>query len=183
LCTIKIVQLYFKSYMLTESQIDSLWNEYYQRVFAYFYKRINSYEDTEELAATSMTLFLSKVDKEEISSDAQYGYLWKIVRTQLANHLRIKLSKPIPISLENDEDFEMSDIESKISAQYESLIQSVFQQAEHLLKPDEFLLLKLSFQDGKNSIQIADQLSSNPVVIRKRLSRIIKKLKTTLKPI
>jgi RNA polymerase sigma factor (sigma-70 family) len=168
--------------MLTETQIDLLWNEYYTRVFAYFYKRVNSYEDTEELASTSMTLFLSKAEKEEISADAQYGYLWKIVRTQLANHLRTKLSKPIPISLENDEDFEMSDMESKTSTQYESLIQSVFQQAENILKPDEFLLLKLSYQDGKNSIQIADQLSSNPVTIRKCLSRIIKKLKTTLKP-
>jgi RNA polymerase sigma factor (sigma-70 family) len=169
--------------MLTETQIDSLWNEYYTRVFAYFYKRVNSYEDTEELAATSMTLFLSKVEKEDISSDAQYGYLWKIVRSQLANHLRSKLSKPNTVSLENDEDFEISDVETQTSAQYESLIQSVFQQAEYLLKPDEFLILKLSYQDGKNSIQIADQLSSNPVAIRKRLSRIIKKLKTTLKPI
>jgi RNA polymerase sigma factor (sigma-70 family) len=169
--------------MLTEPQIDSLWNEYYSRVFAYFYKRLNCYEDTEELASTSMTIFLSKMEQEEISLDAQYGYLWKIVRSQLANRLRIKLSKPSTISLENDEDFEMSDIESKTSAQYEILIQSVFEQAEHILKHDELQLLKLSYQDGKNSIQIAGQLSSNPVAIRKRMSRITKKLKTSLKPI
>jgi RNA polymerase sigma factor (sigma-70 family) len=169
--------------MLHETQLDTLWSEYYPRVFGYFFKRVNSYEDCEELAATSMTIFLNKIENGDLKPTAYYGYLWKIARTQLVNHIRSKNSKPAIVSLLDNEDFEISDLEQRISNQYENLILSVFNQANRILSSEEFYLLKLSYQEGKNSTQIAKDLSINAVAVRKRISRIITKLQTNLKPI
>lgn len=165
-----------------ETQLNALWGEYYPRVFAYFFKRVNNYQDCEELAANSMTIFLNKIEQGNLNLDNYYGYLWKIARTQLVNHIRSKNNKPLLNTLLEDEDFEVSDLEKKLSKQYETLVLSVFDQAKHILNSEEFYLLKLSYQEGKNSPQIAQELSLNTAAIRKRLSRIISKLKTNLKP-
>jgi RNA polymerase sigma factor (sigma-70 family) len=168
--------------MLQTSQIDSLWNQYYPNVFAYFYRRVVNYLDVEDLAAITMNTFLSKLELGEIQLDQYYGYLWKIARTQLVEFFRSKSKFPISIDISNLNSQEPSSEEQVKSTQYELLIQQVFSQAEQILKPDELFLLQLSYRDGKNSVQISQQTGQNPATIRKRLSRIIAKLKTNLTP-
>ena len=169
--------------MFHESQIDNLWSEYYPRVFAYFFKRVDNYQDCEELASTTMTIFLDKIGQGKLHLENYYGYLWAISRTQLVNYIRAKKSKPALVSIDNDREIEALTLEQSTSMQYEKLILSVFEQAKDLLTTEELYLLKLSYQEGKNSHQIASELSSNSVAVRKRISRVITKLKTNLKPI
>ena len=169
--------------MFHESQIDNLWNQYYPQVFAYFFKRVDNYHDCEELASTAMTIFLDKIVQDKLHLDNYYGYLWSICRTQLVNYIRAKKPKPALVSIESDQEIEIQGLEQSISKQYEQLILSVFEQAKNLLTSEELYLLRLSYQEGKNSHQIASELSSNSVAIRKRISRVILKLKTNLKPI
>jgi RNA polymerase sigma factor (sigma-70 family) len=169
--------------MLNENQLDALWSEYYPRVFGYFFKRVISYEDCEELASTSMSIFLTKIENGDLKLSAYYGYLWQIVRTQLVNYIRSKNSKPAIVTLLDNEEFEISDLEQQISSQYENLILSVFNQANHILSSEEFYLLQLSYQEGKNSTQISKDLNINASTVRKRISRIVTKLKTNLKPV
>jgi RNA polymerase sigma-70 factor, ECF subfamily len=168
--------------MLNQPQIESLWNEYYPKVFGYFFKRIENYEDCQDLASKTMTVFLDKIDANQLSPDVYYGYLWKVARTNLINHINARKTRNQVFSVENEEFFEQIEDEKVKSQQYENLVLSVFDQARNILTSDELFLLNLSYQQGKNSQQIALELESSSSAIRKRLSRTIQKLKTNLKP-
>jgi RNA polymerase sigma factor (sigma-70 family) len=162
--------------MLNTAQLNALWNLYYPNVFAYFYKRVNNYTDVEDLAAQTMTAFLGKIERDGLL-DQPHGYLWRVAKSQLAEYLRKKYNHASTQELTENHD--VTD-ESKVSEAYEHLISQVFTQAKSVLTPEELYLLTLTYQDGLNSVQIGTKLSKPPATIRKRLSRIIKKLKTNL---
>ena len=162
--------------MLNQSQLNALWNQYYPNVFAYFYKRVNNYADVEDLSAQTMTALLTKIERDGLL-EQPHGYLWRVAKTQLAGYLRTKYKNPVYQELTPQHDI---DDDSKTSEAYEHLILQVFHNAKSILTAEELYLLTLTYQDGLNSTQIGEKLAKPPATIRKRLSRIIKKLKLNL---
>ena len=160
---------------LTTEQITDLWNEYYPRVYGYFFKRIDSQTDVDDLASVTLTSFIQNLSTKEIAQPA--GFLWKIARNQLC--LYIKRKSKNPISIDNLDDFEslQTTEDSEISEKYHQLLQEVMQKAETMLTADDLRILKSSYFEEKTSAQIAHELDTTPGNIRIRLMRITQKLK------
>lgn len=160
---------------LTQQQISDLWNEYYPRVYGYFFKRVTSQADVDDLTSVTMTGFIQNLDTKEILQPA--GFLWKIARNQLC--LYIKHKSKNPISIEDLDDFESLETteDSEISEKYRDLLQQVLLKAETYLTADDLNILKRSYFEEQTSVQIAKDMDTTPGNIRIRLMRITQKLK------
>jgi RNA polymerase sigma factor (sigma-70 family) len=160
---------------LTNQQITDLWNEYYPRVYGYFFKRITSQTDVDDLTSVTLTGFIQNLTTKEITQPA--GLLWKIARNQL--YLYIKYKTKNPISIDNLDEFEALETteDSEISQKYQDLLEEVMQKAEMFLTADDLTILKRSYFEEQTSTQIAKELDTTPGNIRIRLMRITQKLK------
>jgi RNA polymerase sigma factor (sigma-70 family) len=160
---------------LTQQQITELWNEYYPRVYGYFFKRVTSQTDVDDLTSVTLTGFIQNLDTKEILQPA--GFLWKIARNQLC--LYIKHKSKNPISIDNLGEFESLETteDTEISQKYQDLLQEVLLKAESFLTADDLSILKRSYFEQQTSTQIARDMDTTPGNIRIRLMRITQKLK------
>lgn len=162
---------------MSSKEVENLWNEYFPKVFGYFYRRLNCREDVEDLTSVVVTSFIDNLSKKEITNPN--AYLWRIAHNQLANFIREKSKNPIYVSLEDDEHYQWVDesIEEGRSNSYKQKITQLINCAKMNLKGEEYALIVETFLDEKNSTQIAESQNAKPATIRKRLSRSLQKLR------
>jgi RNA polymerase sigma factor (sigma-70 family) len=159
----------------TDQQISDLWNEYYPRVYGYFFKRITNQADVDDLTSVTLTGFIQNLATKDIVQPA--GFLWKIARNQL--YLYIKHKSKNLVSIDNLDEFESLETteDTEISDKYRDLLMAVLAKAETLLTADDLFILKRSYFEEHTSTQIAKDMETTPGNIRIRLMRITQKLK------
>jgi DNA-directed RNA polymerase specialized sigma24 family protein len=95
----------FCNYILRDMSLtlaDSLWETYYPRVFAYFYKRLNIREDVEDLTSLTMTSFMDGMLDESKQIAKPDAYLWRIAHNQLALFLRDKYKQKVVVAYDEN---------------------------------------------------------------------------------
>jgi RNA polymerase sigma factor (sigma-70 family) len=160
---------------LTNQQISELWNEYYPRVYGYFYKRVTNQADVDDLTSVTLTGFIQNLRTKEVLQPA--GLLWKIARNQLCLYIKHKTKNLL--SIDNLDEFESQETteDTEISQKYQDLLKAVMIKAETFLTPEDLALLKRSYFEEQNSVQIAKEMDTTPGNVRIRLMRITQKLK------
>ena len=170
---------------MSKNKIDlDQWNEYYFKVYNYFYKRVNGKYEVEELTAQTMnSAFLAKINKDIDFFD---GYLWKVAHNYLVKYIRTKSLSPMIVALDEN----INSIESKPvfevdqeaedlnSIQYQQKLKQLIDCINFNIKNDQDkAIIKLSIYEDKTAAQIGEVYNLTKETVRQRLSRNIRKLR------
>jgi RNA polymerase sigma factor (sigma-70 family) len=158
------------------------WKYWYNKVYGYFYKRLNGEYEIEELTAQTLnTAFLAKDIKNF------KAYLWKVAHNYLVRYIQTKNLEPFVIGFDDNFDigsdgetkFEVEEtIENLVSVNYKKTVSRMLQCIHNFLNPLDKQILELAIYEEKNSTQIATVVGLNSGNVRQRLSRVIKKLRS-----
>ena len=96
--------------MFEESiNLDKEWENYYPKVYGYFFRRLNNRLDVEDLTSLVLKDFFEVLINPQKSQKVtnKNCYLWKIAYNYLADFIKVKQKKLLTISY--DENFEAAD--------------------------------------------------------------------------
>lgn len=161
-----------------DNELTELWTELYPKVYGYFYRRVNSRTDVEELTASTMnTVFTAK------RVDNIYAYLWKVAHNHLVKYINTKTTSPIIVSMDENLDawqpeYSEYELTEQPASGYNQRIQDLLDCVKaNYGNPDDERLLFMSLVEEKNSTQIAILLNLSSDNVRQRLSRLVKKIR------
>ncbi len=162
---------------MSSKETEEVWNEFFPKVFGYFYRRLNCREDVEDLTSVVMTKFITSLSEHKIKN--QRAYLWRIAHNQLVSFYRDKTKTPVQVSLFEDDSFDWLDlkVEETHSDAYKNRVKLLVQCAKKNLKSDEYILISEIVMDDKKSTDVAKAQNLKPATVRKRLSRTLDKLR------
>jgi RNA polymerase sigma factor (sigma-70 family) len=153
------------------------WDEYYSKVYGYFYRRIESKFEVEELTANTMNDFFLTEKKLENPN----VFLWAVARNKLISHIKTKKLASMDI---DDADYINEEEQDKVySIYYEQRMEKLLECMRKQLKKEDQEIIELSVMEDFSSKNIGIKLDLKADVVRKRLSRGIKKLKQNCKEI
>lgn len=163
--------------MKPNQTIDELWEQYYPKVYGYFYRRINNIQDVEDLTSVVLTGFLTKLMNNLDTISKPNGYLWKVAYFHLVDFIDHKSKKPLPISIEDD--FETpNDIETQLQDdELNDKLERILIYAQKSLSNEEYTIFSRSYLDGDKIMDIAHDLDLKANTVTVKLKRIIQKLK------
>jgi RNA polymerase sigma factor (sigma-70 family) len=160
------------------------WEYWYSRVYAYFYKRVNGKYEVEEL--TSQTLTTAFLAENVLNFKA---YTWKVAHNYLVKYIQTKNLDPMPVSWDENLDLANATLpkwhieesfETQTSDNYNSKLNQLLDCIrQNISKPQDCQILELAIYEEKNSTQIAEIVGLNADNVRQKLSRNIKKIRTT----
>ncbi len=163
---------------------DGLFELYYPKIYGYFFRRVSSRSDVEDLTMVTLTNFFEVLKKKDLEN--QQGYLWKIAHNQLVNFYNFNSKQKMIIGFEDIESIEKYinfDIEESRSPYFKMRIESLLICLEKNLDTKDYHLVQASIFEEKNSVELSAEFGLKPENIRQRLSRIFKKVKEKCKKI
>jgi RNA polymerase sigma factor (sigma-70 family) len=164
---------------MNDKVLYQTWQEYYPKVFGYFFRRVQNKVDVEDLTSIVMTKYLDLISNEEKLKKVQnkHAYLWKVAHNQLAYFIKSHQKQVLEIGYSGDF-FELDDnIEATYTPRYEEKIACLLKCIKDSLKSVDAQIVELSFIHEKTSKELATVFELSPENIRQRLSRSLKKLK------
>jgi RNA polymerase sigma factor (sigma-70 family) len=166
---------------MTEQQINAIWEEYYPKVFGYFFRRVNNQADVEDLTSITLSGFMLVLvdDNKRQNIKNIHGFLWKIANNQLATFIRNKSKVLITVGLNDNLDSLDENIEDDLSDHYKAKIQDIDKCLQDTIKAEDYQIIRASIIDEMPSKEIAIMFNQTADNIRQRISRGIKKLKAT----
>jgi RNA polymerase sigma factor (sigma-70 family) len=165
-------------FMIPNQSIEALWETYYPKVYGYFYRRISSVQDVEDLTSIVLTQFIRSLKDNTKTIANPNGFLWKTAYFHLVDFIKSKSKKPISIPFEDD--FEANDdLENRIEAQVlNEKLEKILLYAQSNLTTDEYTIFSRSYLDGDRIMDIAHDLDLKANTVTVKLKRIIQKLKS-----
>jgi RNA polymerase sigma factor (sigma-70 family) len=142
------------------------YNYWYNLVYAYFYRRVNTKEDADDLTSGVLSDFF--MYQREI--EKPIALIWGIARNKLKSFIYQKTK--IPVSNENIED-----LENVYSETYYNRIEGLINCAKKQLQPVDFDIVELSVLCDFDSKTVGEQVNLKPDNVRQKLSRSLKKLR------
>jgi RNA polymerase sigma factor (sigma-70 family) len=170
---------------MSSQEITALWEEYYPKVYGYFYRRIETKEDVEDLTSITMTAFINVITDAQKSSRlvSKHGYLWKIANNQLCNFIRDKVKKPLTVGLNDNLSSIEDSFEQIVSDRYRSKMEDLHKCFQEKLKGDDYRLVCELIIEDKKSDQVAQMFNLTSSNVRQRCSRALKKLRESCQKI
>jgi RNA polymerase sigma factor (sigma-70 family) len=167
---------------MTEVNIEKLWMEYYPKVYGYFFRRLNSRLDIEDLTSVTLTVFLNALTNSDKKIQNKNAYLWKIAHNQLLVFIHAKSTKPLPISIDDDNNFVANEVfsdetEDNRSEGLKSRIAKLMQCVKNHLNQNEVFIVEQIVMEDKKATEVAISLNLNADNVRQKLSRSLKKLR------
>jgi RNA polymerase sigma-70 factor, ECF subfamily len=167
------------SKVMTSEQINNIWDDYYPKVYGYFFRRVNSREDVEELSSITMHGFLDGLSNPQKQITNPQAFLWKIAHNQLVTFIRFKSKQQIPISIDDDNDFVIDETEETNRGEhYKTKVTELMQCLRNQLKNTDLEIVELSILDDRKSYEVAEMINISAANVRKRLSRSLQKVRT-----
>lgn len=163
---------------MASPDFDQLFEEYYPKVYGYFFRRVENKTDVEDLTSVTLTSFLQALEKREMESPQ--AYLWRIAHNQLVNFINFKTKNPIPVSFEEaftpDRDENVA-IEKLRSNHYQNKINSLMDCVRVQVFGEDFVIIQKTIWEDKTSVQIATEMNLKSDTVRQKLSRALKKVR------
>jgi RNA polymerase sigma-70 factor, ECF subfamily len=162
-----------------EDNYNKLWDEYYPKLFGYFYRRVNNRQDVEDLTSLTLVGFFAAIQRSEAVS--QNALIWRIAHNQLVNFIRTKSKNPISIDFSTDENILDEKVENIRSDNYIYKMEALLQCINNQLTDEQKSIVQSSIIDDKKSHDIAIEMNMTASNVRQILSRSINKLKAKCK--
>jgi RNA polymerase sigma factor (sigma-70 family) len=163
---------------MTEKKLQEMWNEYYPKVYGYFFKRLDIREDIEELTSNVVTQFLMDITNEEKNIKHPHGYLWKMSYFQFTNFIHTKSHKLNYTPIEDAEISIPAESEDFLSSQnYKKTAQELLMCIKDGLTMDEYRLVEKVYLEEKTRIEVAEIMNLKPEAVRQRLKRVMDKIR------
>ena len=151
------------------------WNEWYDKIFGYYYLRVTDRSIVESLTAEVVTDFF--MYKSEVQNES--ALIYKIASNRFKKYLRQKSNTPKHEDIDNHDkqmdgygsyadNSNLLELKDEISKYYEYLSDS------------DKEIIELCVMCDFSSQRAADELDISPSAVRKRLSRAISRLKKQL---
>ena len=170
---------------ITASEKDGfrlLFEQYHAYVYHIVWNRIHavgSPEDAEECVSDIFAELFRHFG--EVEEGALKGYLGVLAKRRAVNLFYTLSRHEPPLSLDAEEAPDMPSGENIAEqAELRQLHQLLLRHIESLGEPDATIILYKYFY-GMNATEIAKRTGLNPIAVRVRLSRALRKLKTLLK--
>lgn len=154
------------------------WDEYYAKVYGYFYRRIDNKSCVEDL--TSQTLNDFFLSKTEIHN--QHAFLWTIAKRQLIKFIQQKDKNFANFAIEDLENYENTST-NPYNSNYLYKLEKLKDCVKNELNDLDKEIVEMSITEEFDSQTIAQKLEISSVNVRVRLFRAIKKLKQKCKEI
>ncbi len=158
-------------------QLEKMWEEYYPKVFGYFYRRVNTREDVEDLTSIVMQKFLDVMSERGEEIKSPNGYLWKMANNQLNYFINTKSKLPISVSTSEEYDSIDTSLDNYRSQNYKQKVESLMDCIKKVLKGVDFEIIKESLVEDKKSYEVAGELGLTADNVRQRLSRGLAKVR------
>jgi RNA polymerase sigma factor (sigma-70 family) len=165
--------------MTTNLNTQQEWEEYYPKVYGYFFRRLNNRLDVEDLTSIVLTYFLQTISDPEKSGRVQNrnAYLWKIAHNQLATFIRTKSKQVMTVGFDENTDSIDEKLENERSWNFKDRTEKLLHCIEKNLKDLDLQIVKQSLIEDRISSEVATNLNLTAVNVRKRLSRSVTKLR------
>jgi RNA polymerase sigma-70 factor (ECF subfamily) len=160
-----------------ESAVADLYNAYADKIYRYFFYRVDSREVAEDLASEVFLRFVEGLAAYQDRNVPLLAWLYQIAHARLVDHYR---QKPTLSTDENYESLEFSiedDMDSELMITYQ---QEKVQTALRNLKDDQRQVLVLRFIEGYNLQQTAEALGKTIGAIKVIQYRALQSLNRTL---
>jgi RNA polymerase sigma factor (sigma-70 family) len=155
------------------------WNYWFDRVYAYFYRRVGNREDVEDLSYSTLEDFFLK-DKK---IDNPQAFLWGIARNKMREYIRSKKRNPVSIDDKDSLNEPKYTKPEEISEYYLEKIDTLKDCIKKELKETDQKIIELNILHDFSSKEVAEKLGTTPENVRQRLSRSLKKLRQKCKEI
>ena len=152
--------------------------EYYPKLYGYFFRRVNSREDVEDLTSIVLTKLFKAMENKQIKSPKTY--LWMIAHNQLVDFYRSSKTQDIRIGVEEGWEVDAS-IDNSRSNNYQRFCEEVVENVKKHSTEEDYKLVQMYYLEGMSSEDVAAELGMSPANVRKKASRIITKLKKLIK--
>ena len=153
-----------------KSLTQTEWNQWYNKVYGYFFRRLDSRSDVEDLTAITLNDFFLKNDVKN-----PQGLIWIIARNKLTDYIRVK-PKHQTVSLDNLPENLVSQ-SNLYSDTYLSRINHLKDCVKKNLKEQDYKIVELCTVCDFSSEAVAAELSLTPANVRQKLSRSLKKVR------
>ena len=153
----------------------SLWDEYYAKVYGYFYRRLDDKFLVEDLTAQTLNDFFLN------SKILESQYIWGIAKNKLYGFLRDKYKSKI-VNLEDSENI-LINFGEHYSSHFLEKMELLKDCVKNQLSIIDQQIVNLSIQEDFNGREVATQLGITEGNVRIRLFRALKKLRLKCKQI
>ena len=161
---------------------SSEWKTRYDQVYGFFYRRVNSRFDVEDL--TMETLERSYITEKKI--DNPNGFLWGIARNKMLEYIRYKGKNQFQELADwtksengqnNTNELQDNLLQMYQSSEYQAKLERLKECARNQLSDLDLEIVELCVSQDFKSSEVAAKLNISPENVRQRLSRAIKKLR------
>ena len=142
-----------------------LWDNWYIRIYAYFYKRIDNKLDCEELTITTLEIFFLNEGKIE----NEIAFIFKTARNKILEYFRSK--KKLFLNIE--------DLESKLyySNNYKEKKSKLLECAEKYLEKENLEIVEMCIMEDFSGKEVAKKTNLKEATVRQRLKRSLDKIR------
>jgi len=163
---------------------DELFETYHPKIYGYFFRRVNNKTDVEDLTMVTMASFFEVISKKDL--EFPQNYLWKIAHNQLVNFYNFNSKHKMAIGFEDIETIDKlidQGVENKRSPYFTLRVETLLHCMQKHLNMEDYNLVQASIFEGKNSVELAEEIGLKADNIRQKLHRIFKKTKEKCKKI
>jgi RNA polymerase sigma factor (sigma-70 family) len=166
-------------YAMTELEFEKVFNSMYSDVLWFIYRRVSSYQDSDEIASEVFCRLWQH--KDNVDSDKILGWLMRTARNCVTDHYRKNNKKdqlpdwPLP---EPDDDYEPVD---PFDMLHDLCVREdadvVLEFMDNYLTDHEHAVIHMYFGCDKNGTHIAYEINSTPNAVQQCKRRALKKLR------
>lgn len=170
---------------ISHNEINQAWEYWYPLVYGYFFRRVNSKEDVEDLTANTLSALFLKPDVQNPK-----GFVWQTAKNQLYKYIEQKQKNPDSLDFQDSKveymtaqmSYEMypkndEELENMRSPHYQAKIDQVIECCKNKLKEEDYKLVFFSIVENHSSTEISQKLNLKADTVRQKLKRSISKLK------
>ena len=170
---------------MQKDNLQEDWDEYYPKVYGYFFRRIDSKADVEDLTSIVLEQFLRAVYDEHRKDkiENKHAFLWKIAYNQLCSFIKRKSKDMLVVGIESVPGWEPEDksAEEKRGDYFEDRIAKLLECIKNQTKDQDFTIINACLIEDRKSEEVAKMLNLTAQNVRQRLSRSLQKVREKCK--
>ena len=155
---------------MSQSISQDQWNHWYNRVYGFFYRRVDSPSDVDDLTAMTLNDFFLK---ENVNNPQ--GLIWVIARNKLTDFIRSKPKHRVS-DIDNVPQHLLVNTDN-YTQYYQDRLERLKHCVQSNLKEQDYKIVELCAMYDFSSEKVAAELSLSSANVRQKLSRSLKKVR------
>jgi RNA polymerase sigma factor (sigma-70 family) len=163
---------------MNKQKINQTREDYFPKVYGYFFKRVENRTEIEDLTSSTMLAFISIIAQKKVVNP--HGLIWKIARNQFLKFLKQKYRYQKNVSSQLPENITANNQDALERYYRQDLyhkLQKVLIKAKKILKDHEYYLIQEVYLKERQPIEVAREMNLKPATLRQRLKRSTDKVR------